>query len=441
MGSPKWPVLHVVRLSQRRTSDQGQSVSESQTAKKGRVEFPVRVKRLLAERSGYRCSFPGCGKLTVGPGHTSDESASIGVAAHIFSAATRGPRGPGFGSDHSRRTVENGIWLCADHSRLIDANRGDRYPPGVLKRFRYRHEARIDMELGHRPLGWIEELRIHRSSVFAPNSRLRLSKLTLIVGDNGTGKTFLFRLLYSLSAPARSDPGRVFLHGENLRFSIRLWNPEPHEIVWHQTKDDFEIEMDGNEVPYCPLPIDVFFQEKVRRNQSLEQFLCRKRQENGGSTAGLDDVLLLSEYLELSEDVVLKLLPKVGSFVEHLVSNARVEVHSGARRILVEDRKWRPDAPIHKISGGMLEMMVFDCVVYHARLVSEHTPTLLLLNLPLLHLDEKRMGQYARLLVSEEFKFQTIVTSPDPRWLGGDIPWETVRLRKAKSAVCIEEVT
>jgi hypothetical protein len=89
----------------------------------------------------------------------------------------------------------------------------------------------------------------------------------------------------------------------------------------------------------------------------------------------------------------------------------------------------------------MLEMMVFDCVVYHARLVSEHTPTLLLLNLPLLHLDGERMGQYARLLVSDEFKFQTILTSPDPRWFRNDIPWETIQLRKAGSTVCIEELT
>ena len=143
----------------------------------GRADFTERVKRLLADRSGYRCSFPGCGKPTIGPGSESEEVSSIGVAAHIFSAAPGGPRGTGQLPKSSLASVDNGIWLCAKHARIVDANQGNRYPPGKLKSFKLRHEARCAMELGHRPFVWIDELRIKESRLFKAESRMRLGKV------------------------------------------------------------------------------------------------------------------------------------------------------------------------------------------------------------------------------------------------------------------------
>jgi hypothetical protein len=135
--------------------------------------FSKRVKIILAQRAGYRCSFPGCDRTTIGPGPSQDDVASIGIAAHIYSASERGPRGTAGLSGRTRAKPENGIWLCSHHAVLIDQNRGVRYPPAKLLRLKYRHEARIAMDQGHRPFAWVESLTLHRSKIFADDVSLR----------------------------------------------------------------------------------------------------------------------------------------------------------------------------------------------------------------------------------------------------------------------------
>ena len=61
--------------------------------KKNRDDFTPDNKRVMAERVAWKCSFPGCGKNTVGP-NSADHSKKInnGIAAHICAAAPNGPR-------------------------------------------------------------------------------------------------------------------------------------------------------------------------------------------------------------------------------------------------------------------------------------------------------------------------------------------------------------
>jgi len=61
--------------------------------KKNRDDFTERTKRLVAGRVGYRCSFPDCPNVTIGPSMENTKKVSkIGVAAHICAAAPGGPR-------------------------------------------------------------------------------------------------------------------------------------------------------------------------------------------------------------------------------------------------------------------------------------------------------------------------------------------------------------
>ena len=88
-----------------------------------RDEFSPSTKRALAARAGWCCSLTGCGKLTVGPSEEApDAIAMIGEAAHICGAASgRGSRryDPNM-TPEQRSDIENGIWLCATHARLVD---------------------------------------------------------------------------------------------------------------------------------------------------------------------------------------------------------------------------------------------------------------------------------------------------------------------------------
>lgn len=88
-----------------------------------RDNFSAKTKRILAERVAWRCSKPGCTRITVGPNHESaNKSINLGEAAHIFAAAKDGPRYNPNMTSLERKSVENGIWMCRQHARLIDSD-------------------------------------------------------------------------------------------------------------------------------------------------------------------------------------------------------------------------------------------------------------------------------------------------------------------------------
>ena len=108
-----------------------------------RDEFGDKTKKAVALRAGYRCSFAGCGKSTVGPSDESSEAVTmIGKAAHISAAA------PGRGSrryiatmtPEQRMSIDNAIWLCADHADLIDRDEVT-YTIEMLQAMKRVHEA------------------------------------------------------------------------------------------------------------------------------------------------------------------------------------------------------------------------------------------------------------------------------------------------------------
>lgn len=85
-----------------------------------RDDFTQNTKRILARRVGYKCSFPACGKPTDGPHTNQDKYLSIGVAAHITAASPGGPRYDDTLTPEQRRNIDNAIWLCETHAKMID---------------------------------------------------------------------------------------------------------------------------------------------------------------------------------------------------------------------------------------------------------------------------------------------------------------------------------
>jgi hypothetical protein len=90
-----------------------------------RDNFSSAVKAALAQRAGYRCSFPRCSAVTAGPSNEGDDATSnTGEAAHI-SAASAGPgarRYDGSMSSVERSSINNAIWCCRTHAKLIDTD-------------------------------------------------------------------------------------------------------------------------------------------------------------------------------------------------------------------------------------------------------------------------------------------------------------------------------
>jgi hypothetical protein len=111
-----------------------------------RDNFNGLVKVALALRAGYRCAMCGC--ATVGPSDEApDASASVGVAAHICAAAPGGRRYDAKMTPAERSHINNGIWLCATDSVLIDRDEVT-YTAEVLHRSKRKHEVEAKAEIG-----------------------------------------------------------------------------------------------------------------------------------------------------------------------------------------------------------------------------------------------------------------------------------------------------
>jgi hypothetical protein len=108
-----------------------------------RDDFPPSIRRAVAARAGWLCSFTTCQKPTVGPSEESSAAVTIiGKAAHICGAS------PGPGSrrydpsmtSEERKRIENAIWLCADHADLVDKDEVT-YTVEKLRAMKREHEA------------------------------------------------------------------------------------------------------------------------------------------------------------------------------------------------------------------------------------------------------------------------------------------------------------
>ncbi len=158
-----------------------------------RNDFSKGVKKALAERNGFRCSFLGCDRTTVGPGAAPQDAISTGVAAHIHSASPGGPRGQATLAVQDLEGIGNALWLCANHARIVDAKRGVEFfrrPASTVSRQPTKHGPSSNS--GASPSSWaVYSLVVQESPLLTSGSRLDFGRTTMIVGGNVSGKTAL----------------------------------------------------------------------------------------------------------------------------------------------------------------------------------------------------------------------------------------------------------
>ena len=87
-----------------------------------RDDFSKQTVMDIAKGVGYRCSNPGMHSTDCGRECSQDGTVTIGVAAHICAASSGGPRYNATQTREARRARDNGIWLCQNCGRLVDAD-------------------------------------------------------------------------------------------------------------------------------------------------------------------------------------------------------------------------------------------------------------------------------------------------------------------------------
>lgn len=116
--------------------------------KRNRDDFDSKTIDALAKRASYVCSNPACRALTICPSDIDIEKyLYIGKAAHITSAAIKGPRYDITFTQEQRRSIENGIFLCATCADMIDKNNGADFSVVQLRQWKSQHESWVRSNL------------------------------------------------------------------------------------------------------------------------------------------------------------------------------------------------------------------------------------------------------------------------------------------------------
>jgi hypothetical protein len=112
-----------------------------------RDNFNTKTKATVAARVNYKCCFPNCSLATVGPSIIDKRKmVLLGEAAHIRAAARGGPRYLPEMTIEQRRSIDNAIWMCRMHSKIIDEDHGQ-YSAATLSHWKELAEAEAYQQL------------------------------------------------------------------------------------------------------------------------------------------------------------------------------------------------------------------------------------------------------------------------------------------------------
>ena len=392
---------------------------------RGRWEFSPATREIVARRAAFTCSFPGCGKLTVGPASDPAKASNTGIAAHIYGAAKsgQGPRGARDLTKEDLQSQENAIWLCAHHANLIDKHEGADYPPDLLHSYKALHETRIARQHAgiHTPFGWVERVAIRSSPLLAEPAELHLAKLNLLIGGNSTGKTGLCQWIAGHFDPARLERWRPTRPDRRrLATELRYFDPDPHRVTVDFRSKDYPVyRLDGRvTVPSLPL-VNVVFPQDL-------DFLDRPAQDTGEEP---DDLRDIAAALNLHPYEVSALFDEMEELGDDFVA-ARFEQTDQGRFLLVEQDDARVAGPFYfgALSGSARARLIMRLGIETANRMSALAPTLLILDSSLWRLDTDWLSRYAAFLGSPLCKFQTVASTIRKDIDFGAIAWSGWKL-------------
>jgi len=397
-----------------------------------RAEFPRSVVLTIAKRAAYKCSFPGCDHTTIGPGANGDQVATTGKAAHIYSASEGGPRGTGGLSFHERQGIDNAIWLCAVHAERVDKNNGTEFPASTLKAYRRMHEEKIRSEGGAiKPrTGWIHSLSIDRAPVFRAPVEIQFGKVTILQGDNSSGKTALCDWLQGMSDPSVLCQWADAKRPGNLSFEVTYLDPFKQKLrVRMQSADEIEYFINGEPAPFNPNPIRFVRLRDLRRSCLSDRL------------PAMTDLEFLSETLSVNPALVRNMMPLVGVHRGSTVSGLRVEHDTdGSIRVWTDVYGTLQGLGLQsQLSNTERSRVLIEIAAVFARYAAKHVPTVLLVDWAAKSFDDKWMSRVIDFLSSDDNPFQTVLERVT-NGLGGHHMARVVNLHGKESDVTVDPV-
>ena len=350
-----------------------------------------------------------------------DQSSCIGIAAHIYSARPRGPRGSGGLTENELKSPANGIWLCANHASLIDKHQGIEFPAERLHSYKTLHESRIYKELSgiRTPFTWINRVKVQTSPIFAQVTEIEFAQMTLIVASNSVGKTALCQWIASTVETKYLERwSKVPKKHQRLSIEVQYSNPTPHFASVSLRAEDTPEFMLDREISVVPVaPLKIIFPRRipdVRFNREPS------------------DLNLISRAMDLHPYEVLSLCKNLNVTDFGYFSKNWFEEVDGMC-ILYVVQKGDPAKhriPFRQLGHSTSARFLMELGMLAARQFSAIYPTLLILDSGFYTLDSNWASLYTKLLVSPQFRFQSIVTVGPERvnlnalkWVGWKAIW------------------
>ena len=402
----------------------------------------------IASRAGYRCSFPGCDESTIGPGAGAEDIEKKGVAAHIFSASTgpRGPRGTGGLTAEERGNASNGIWLCQDHSRIVDTDKGRNYSAPVLQAWKALQEMRIAREVQKVPIGqggWVEKIIIEDNPLFEKGAAMVLGKVTLLVGDNGLGKSAVCEWISSCAAGV-ADLWRWSGPREDRKVKMRIAMLMPDRIEFSMCFNNYQLrsEYDGKRVFDVSHALQVFYVVDDLERKAFEddlEYLGRVWRIHPYQVFGIIDQICSSKYGRITKAEFRPEVIDEEDEPEIIPEDIREARHDRPPLVLWVQFAWHK-GPIcfRGLSGSEEGQLFVSGAMILAELASLYRGALLVLDLGT-NFDDSLLSDYAGRLQNNDFRFQTILISPSVRpkvnWTG----WSIARLVGCRPNVRIDQ--
>jgi len=318
--------------------------------------------------------------------------------------------------------------VCSLHADLIDKNKGARYPPEVLLSFKDLQEARIAHDQGGfgPQFFWIQEVRLRAGPIFVHGTTLRLGKVTLVIGDNESGKSVLCKWLAGFSDSTFLESWVVLPDTAGPDISVVCFTPtgrhEQRARVRATGYVDYSV--DDQAVPIIPSP--------------LRSLYLRSYWSSPDRRDSEDDVGVIAERLGLTPGTVQNL---VASAIEDgAVRNLRVEEKDGSRRLFVDVQGTLPGLSFQRLSHTEQVAVVLRLAAAYGNTVGTSAATILLLDGGVVSLDASRLQAAAQFLLSPKQRFQSLIVLPrDLNWPRPWLGWEFVRLTRGGMGVRVEQ--
>lgn len=376
-----------------------------------RQEFSQKTKDLLAGRAGYQCSHPECNIITIGPGDSSEEIASIGEAAHIYSASLNGPRGQGGLSDDDLKSAANGFWACKNHAKIIDTNSGRGFSAEQLKSWKLLHEEKIKRHQGRlsRNVAWINSINIKTSTLYEDESTIYFGKVTYIHGPkNSCGKSTLLKWIACLSSYEYLEGWLT--QSRKIEFDIDFYAPYYNKISINISNQQMTSSFNGELCLFNPIPIVA---HRISYSSSISQ--------------DLDDEQYLCAFFNIDKVKLRELVLRLGSSAYSCIERAIIKYSMPPAFHDEEEDGFIPtgnflhvklkQSPLDEffmlrdLSSSQKFCVIFEIALEKIKAASQYMPCILLLDLEAEPQIQEINDRYIRFLMSSEANFQTVIAS------------------------------